>query len=183
MDQRVLLLVGIVVALIVLAVVLIAVTRKRRSRQLKEHYGLEYDRAVLQRGDTSKAEAELINREKRVHAFSIKNLSADARNRYAQDWAAVQRRFVDDPVLAVTEADALVNRVMIARGYPMADFEQRAADISVSYPGVVDNYRAARVIAQRHARGEAGTEDMRQAMVYYRSLFAELLDTSRSAAA
>jgi hypothetical protein len=95
----------------------------------------------------------------------------------------VQRRFVDDPAIAVGEADALVNSVMIACGYPMADFEQRAADISVSYPSVVENYRSARAIVQRHSRGESGTEDLRQAMVHYRSLFAELLDIPQSAAA
>ena len=183
MDQRVVIAIVIVVAVIVLAAILISLSRKRKSRLLREHFGSEYDRAVQQRGDPARAEAELINREKRVHSFSIKQLSPEARNTYAQEWAAVQRRFVDDPVLAVTEADTLVNRVMTARGYPMADFDQRAADISVSYPGLVDNYRAARAIALRHSRGEAGTEDMRQAMVHYRSLFAELLDMPRSAAA
>ena len=183
MDQNNVVLVVALVVVIGLAVLLVALYRKRRSSQLKEHFGTEYDRTVKERGDPAKAEAELINRERRVRGFSIKKLSPETRNYYSQEWAAVQRRFVDDPVMAVSQADALVNRLMVDRGYPMADFEQRAADISVSYPGVVDNYRAARTISQRHARGEAGTEDMRQAMVYYRSLFAELLETPRSAAA
>jgi FtsZ-interacting cell division protein ZipA len=183
MDQRVIVAIVIIVALIVLAAILVSLTRKRRSRQLKEHFGPEYDRLLQQRRDPARAEAELIDREKRVHRFSIKPLPADARNRYAEEWASVQRQFVDDPMIAVTNADALVNRVMSARGYPMADFEQRAADVSVNYPAVVQNYRSARTIMQRHSRGEAGTEDLRQAMVHYRALFAELLDIPKTAAA
>lgn len=183
MDQRVLIVIVVAIAVVVLAAILIVFSRRRRSTHLKEHFGAEYDRTVSQRGNPAKAEADLLDREKRVEKFAIKPMSAETRNQYSQEWAAVQRRFVDDPVLAVTEADTLVNRVMSARGYPTAEFEQRAADISVHYPRLVDNYRSARVIAQRHARGEAGTEDMRQAMVYYRSLFAELLDIPRSVAA
>jgi hypothetical protein len=165
-----------VVAVIVLAAILIAVMRKRRSDQLKERFGSEYERELRVRGDRSKAETELINREKRVHSFALKTLSPETRNRYAAEWSAVQRHFVDDPAVSVMEADSLVNQVMGARGYPMADFEQRAADISVTCPGVVQNYRSARAIVVRHGRSQAGTEDLRQAMVYYRSLFDELLD-------
>lgn len=183
MDQRTLLVIAVVVIAAIAVIALIIYFRRRRRQHLREHFGTEYDRVVQERGDLSKAEAELFRREKRVHSFSIKPLSREARSQYAEDWAAVQRHFVDDPTMAVTEADALVNRVMNARGYPMADFEQRAADISVTNPSVVENYRSARAIAQRHSRGEAGTEDLRQAMVHYRSLFADLLDTSRSAAA
>ena len=183
MDQRVVTIIVVAIVIIALVAILIAISRKRRSRHLREHFGTEYERALAQRGDSTRAEAELLDREKRVGKFPIKPLSTEARNQYAQEWAAVQRRFVDDPVMAVSEADALVNRVMSARGYPTADFDQRAADLSVNYPTLVENYRAARVIAQRHARGEAGTEDMRQAMVYYRSLFSELLDIPRSIAA
>jgi hypothetical protein len=130
---------------------------------------------VLERGDSAKAEKELINREKRVQSFTIKPLAPPARERFREEWTQVQNRFVDDPAGAVSEAGSLVSRVMAARGYPMADFEQRAADVSVSYPAVVQNYRAACVIVQRHGRGEAGTEDLRQAMVHYRTLFDELL--------
>jgi hypothetical protein len=180
MDQNTLVAILIAAAAIVV-VALVILSRKRRSQRLRERFGPEYDRAVQARGDATKAELELIKREERVHGLSIKPLSAEARAGYSREWSEVQRRFVDDPALAVTEADALVNRVMEGRGYPMADFDQRTADISVNYPGLVQNYRSARTIAQRHTRGEAGTEDLRQAMVHYRSLFDELLDTSKSA--
>lgn len=182
MDRNTLIAIVILAAVIVVAAIVIALYRRHRSQRLKEHFGLEYDRAVLQRGSQPKAELELLKREKRVHHFAIKGLAPATRDRYIEEWAAVQRRFVDDPALAVTEADALVNRVMNARGYPMAEFEQRAADVSVTYPEVVQNYRAARVIVMRHGRGDAGTEDLRQAMVHYRSLFDELLDLPNSAA-
>ncbi len=175
MDQRTLIVVLIVVGVVAIAAAMIVAYRKRRSQHLKLHFGSEYDRAVLERGDAAKAETELINREKRVHGFSIKELTPGARDRFAEEWAMIQSRFVDDPAIAVSEADSLVNRVMVARGYPMADFEQRAADVSVTYPAVVQNYRAACVIVRRHGRGDAGTEDLRQAMVHYRTLFDELL--------
>lgn len=182
MDHHTLIAIIILATVIVVAAIAIALYRKHRSQRLKEHFGLEYDRAVLRRGSQPKAELELIKREKRVHQFTIKALPPATRDRYIEEWAAVQRRFVDDPAMAVTEADALLNRVMNARGYPMADFEQRAADVSVTYPGVVQNYRAARALVVRHERGEASTEDLRQAMVHYRSLFDELLDLPKSAA-
>jgi FtsZ-interacting cell division protein ZipA len=180
MDQRTMIVVVIVVAVIAIAAIILVVSRKRRRENLKRHFGPEYDRAVLERGDAAKAETELINREKRVHSFSIKPLTPAMRDRFREEWRQIQQRFVDDPAIAVNEADSLVNRAMAARGYPVADFEQRAADVSVSYPSVVQNYRAARVVIQRHARGEAGTEDLRQAMVHYRSLFDELLGVSTS---
>jgi hypothetical protein len=179
MDQRTLVAIAVVVALIMIAAIVMILTRKRRSQHLKEHFGPEYDRAVMQRGDRTKAELELLNREKRVHSFSIKPLLPAARERFAEEWSAVQRRFVDDPAIAVNDADSLVSRVMAARGYPMADFEQRAADVSVSYPTVVENYRAARGIVLRYERSEASTEELRQAMVHYRSLFDELLDVDK----
>lgn len=183
MDQRNLLIVAVIVIAVIAIFAVIIFSRKRRRQHLRETFGSEYDRVVQQRGDQSRAEAELFNREKRVNSFSLKTLSRESRSQYAEEWAAVQRHFVDDPSMAVTEADALVNRVMSARGYPMADFEQRAADISVSHPAVVEKYRAARAIVHRHSQGEAGTEDLRQAMVHYRYLFAELLDTTKSVAA
>jgi hypothetical protein len=172
-----------VVALLIVAAIAVILFRKYRSRHLKEQFGPEYDRAVMQRGDRTKAELELINREKRVQRFSIKPLLPAARERFAEEWSSVQRRFVDDPAIAVTGADSLVNRVMAARGYPMADFEQRAADVSVSYPAVVENYRAARGIVVRDGRGVATTEELRQAMVHYRILFDELLDVGKPATA
>ncbi len=178
MDHTTLIAVVIVIAVVAIAAIIFAVSRKRRSETLKQHFGTEYDRAVMMRGDASKAEKDLIDREKRVHSLTIKPLNPTARDRFREEWMQIQNRFVDDPAVAVSQADSLVNRVMVARGYPMSDFEQRAADVSVSYPAVVQNYRAACVIVQRHARGEAGTEELRQAMVYYRSLFDELLGMS-----
>ena len=183
MDQQTLVALVIVVAVVVIAALVIVVYRRRRSQHLKQQFGAEYDRAVLERGNPAKAEVELINREKRVQSFSIKELSPTMRDQFRQDWIQVQNRFVDDPAIAVNEADTLVNRVMAARGYPMSDFEQRSADISVTYPAIVQNYRSARVIVQRHSRGQAGTEDLRHAMVHYRSLFDELLGVPNSAAA
>ena len=180
MDQKTAIAIVVVVALIAVAAVVVNFFRRRRSLQLREHFGPEYERTLRMRGDANKAEAELLSREKRVHGFPIRALSPAARTRYIEEWSGVQRRFVDDPAVAVTEADSLVNRVMTDRGYPMVDFEQRAADVSVTYPAVVQNYRAARNIVQRHWRGEAGTEDLRQSMVHYRSLFDELLDIPRS---
>ena len=121
----------------------------------------------------------LREREERVKKFSLRPLPPTDRERYASEWAAVQRRFVDDPSTAVTQADRLVTTVMAARGYPMTDAEQRAADLSVTYPNLVDNYRAARELTQRHAAGQSSTEDLRQAMVYFRSLFDELLEVPK----
>src|SRR5271170_4252578 len=164
--------IGVAVLIVIIALLII---RKRKSDQLKQHFGPEYDRVVQQHGGPRRAEAILAEREKRVEKFSIRALPAGERERFAEEWAGVQKRFVDDPSMAVTEADTLVTKVMAARGYPMGDFEQRAADISVNYPAVVQNYRAARVIVGRHSQGQSTTEDLRQAMVYYRSLFDELL--------
>jgi len=167
MDQQTLVALVVVVAVVVIAALIVIAYRRRRSQHLKQQFGAEYDRAVLERGDPAKAEVELINREKRVQSFSIKELNPTMREQFRQDWIQVQNRFVDDPAIAVSEADSLVNRVMATRGYPMSDFEQRAADISVTYPAI----------------GQAGTEDLRQAMVHYRSLFDELLGVPNSAAA
>jgi hypothetical protein len=178
MDTRILaFIVSGVVVLIVIAALL--AMRKRKSAQLKEHFGPEYDRVALEQGDARHAEAVLSQREKRVEKLSIHQLPGFQRDGYLQEWVAVQRRFVDDPSAAVTEADSLVTAVMTARGYPMSDFEQRAADISVNYPTAVHNYRSAREIVLRHAKGHSSTEDLRQAIVCYRSLFEELLDSPK----
>jgi len=178
MDQRMVIAIVIAVSLIVILIVAVTLVRKRRSRYLKEHFGPEYDRAIRERGNRAKAEIELLNREKRVHSFTIKPLLPAARDRFAEEWTAIQSRFVDDPGVAVSDADSLVNRVMTERGYPMANFEQRAADVSVTCPVVVQNYRAARAIVVRYERSEVSTEDLRQAMVHYRSLFEELLSVA-----
>lgn len=180
MDTRVLVPILIVVA-VVIVIAAVLLSRKRKSQHLKEHFGSEYDRTIQQRGDPRAAEAELASRERRVLGLAIHSLSPAARDKYAQEWSVVQRRFVDEPAAAVNDADSLVNRVMESRGYPMSDFEQRAADVSVTHPNVVQNYRAARNIVARHGRGESSTEDLRQAMVHYRSLFDELLETPKQA--
>lgn len=178
MDTRVLIaIIAVVVAIVIVAAVVIV--QRRKSERLREHFGPEYDRTVKLQGDTRRAETLLAQREKRVEKFSLRPLTSMDRERYAGQWAEIQRRFVDDPSIAVTQADELVTTVMTARGYPMGDFEQRAADISVNYPVVVQNYRAAREIAVRHNEGKSSTEDLRRAMVYYRSLFDELLDINK----
>jgi hypothetical protein len=178
MDPKILIPVIIVVAaLIVIAAVLI--TRQRKSKHLKQQFGPEYDRAVEQQGNARHAEVILLEREKRVEKFSLRPLPPSDRARYAEDWAAVQRRFVDDPSNAVNQADTLVNTVLAARGYPVGEAEQQAADISVNYPSLVENYRAARVVMLRHSQSQASTEDLRLAMVNFRSLFDELLETAK----
>ncbi len=178
MDPKILVPVVVAVVIIIVVAALFAV-RKRKSVQLKQRFGPEYDRLVQQNGGAAHAEDVLAEREKRVEKFSIRPLSPGDRDRYAQEWELVQRRFVDDPSMAVTEADNLVTAVMSARGYPMVDFEQRAADISVNHPAVVQNYRSAREIVLRHGKGRSTTEDLRQAMVYFRSLFEELLGSPK----
>jgi hypothetical protein len=167
----------VAIVAIFISVLIAFVMRRRKSRHLKQRFGLEYDRVVLeQQGDSRRAEAVLANREKRVHAFSLHALSAVHREDYWAEWMAVQRHFVDNPPAAVGAADRLIHRAMTDRGYPESDFEQRAADISVSHPTVVENYRVAHEIVARHRDGHATTEELRQVMVYYRSLFDALLE-------
>jgi FtsZ-interacting cell division protein ZipA len=175
MNQTELLVVIVVIAVIAVAGILFFAMRRRRSQNLRERFGPEYDRVVKQQGDPRKAEGVLEFREKRREKFTIRPLAAADRSSFALRWNEVQSRFVDDPRGAVTVAESLVSEVMQARGYPIGEFEQRAADISVDYPVVVENYRAAHAIAQRHSAGQASTEDLRQAMVHYRKLFQELL--------
>jgi FtsZ-interacting cell division protein ZipA len=171
----------IVVAIIViLLVALWWYSRRQRSVKLQEKFGSEYERTVAEKGDTRKAEDDLAARQKRVSKLEIRALAADERQRFNDEWRAVQARFVDDPSAAVGDADTLVGRVMEARGYPVGDFEQRAADVSVDYPTVVEHYRAAHAIALRHAQSQVSTEDLRQALVAYRALFAELLEEPRT---
>jgi hypothetical protein len=168
-----------IVAIVVIAAVAFLLARKRRTAALRERFGPEYERTVREHG--TKAESMLTQRVKRVEKFRIRELAADERERFVSEWRSVQTRFVDDPNGAVSSADDLVSRLMAARGYPMSDFDQRAADISVDHPRVVDNYRAGHEIALRHRRGEATTEDLRNALIYYRSLFDELLQTKTTA--
>lgn len=163
--------------LLALAITLIVWKQRsqRRSAALREHFGPEYERAVEQHGSRARAEKELELRHKRVEKLHIQQLSAEQCARFGSDWNEVQQRFVDDPTSAVSSADRLVKEVMNARGYPMSDFEQRVADLSVEHASVLNHYRAARDIAQASAKGEASTEDLRQAMVHYRALFTDLL--------
>lgn len=174
---------AIVIVAVLVALVLVYYTQRRRRAHLRGRFGPEYDRAVKESGDIRRAEETLAARERRVARLTIRPLSPEDQTRFAQGWGAVQNRFVDDPKGAVSAADRLVGEVMQARGYPLGDFDQRAADISVDHPHVVEHYRAARDIAQRHARGEASTEDLRQAFVHYRSLFSELLNVREPAVA
>ena len=163
---------GIVVVVLILAGLF--VFQKNQSRRLQQRFGPEYRRAVDELGRT-KAEAELKAREKRVQKLHIVPLAPAEVASFSEQWKGIQGRFVDNPKGAVVEADKLVRELMQRRGYPMGDFEQRTADISVDYPVVVENYRAAHEIAIRHNRGQASTEDLRKAMMHYRTLFEELL--------
>ncbi len=175
-------LIALAVLAVLLVIVAIALVRRARSRHLARHFGPEYHRAVEQMGSRGKAEAELAAREKRVRKLEIVPLQPHEAQRYRMEWQALQARFVDNPRTAVAEADLLVRDVMTHRGYPMGDFESRAADISVDHPVVVEHYRAAHEIAVRDRQGEADTEALRQALVHYRALFAELLEPPPAAA-
>ena len=168
----------ILVLVIVIAILVVVSARRRRSKRLlHDQLGPEYDRTVQAMGGEKKAQTELEERRKRVEALDIRPLSVSERERYLADWTAVQSKFVDEPGQAIVDADRLITQVMQTRAYPVSDFEQRAADISVSYPAVVSNYRAAREIAVKNEQGQADTEELRQAMIHYRSLFEELLGT------
>jgi hypothetical protein len=164
---------AIVVALVCLGAILFQ--RKHRTERLRNRFGPEYARAIEESGGQRKGEADLEKREKRVEAFAIRPLAASDRERYIASWHKIQTEFVDDPKNSVTQADQLLGDVMSTRGYTVSEFEQRSADISVDHPLVVENYRAAHEIAIRHAAGQASTEDLRQAMIHYRTLFGELV--------
>jgi hypothetical protein len=170
------LLIAILVVLVLLALLALVAGRQRRTRKLKDRFGPEYDRTVAESGDRRSAESELQERSLRRQRLHIVPLDPAARDRYVEAWHQTQARFVDEPVEATREADRLITSVMRERGYPIDDFEQRAADISVDHPQVVDDYRAAQAIAAANDRSEASTEDLRQALVHYRSLFEELLE-------
>jgi hypothetical protein len=172
----------IVAAVIVLAAIAVAVSRRRRSQQLQQRFGTEYQHVVTDTGSRRDAEQELESREKRRSELDIRPLDREARDDYAASWEEIQAAFVDSPSDAVGRADRLVHQVMSHRGYPVDDFEQRAADISVDHADVVSDYRAAHDISLRNDAGEASTEDLRLAMVHYRSLFSDLLvvETTRT---
>jgi hypothetical protein len=167
----------VLVALLLIGAIVWITMNRMRSQKLRQRFGPEYDRTIREEGSIRKAEAALEARARRVAKLDIRPLSPADADRFDSAWRAVQARFVDDPRGAVTEADRLVGELMAARGYPVGEFEQRVADISVDHPDVVVNYRAAREIAVLHAEGKANTEDLRQAMVHYRALFRDLLET------
>jgi hypothetical protein len=170
-------LVTILIVVAIAAVVFAAwmFVQKERTQKLRSKFGPEYDKAIGKHHDRSRAEAALEQRAKRVAEFHIRPLKNEERTRYAENWRAEQALFVDDPRAAVSHADALVQEVMKVRGYPVGDFEQNAADLSVDHPKVVENYRVAHAVAVRDGQGEGSTEDLRQAMVSYRELFEDLL--------
>jgi hypothetical protein len=166
---------------LILAIVLAAYLQHRKTRTLalKNRFGSEYDRAVVTHGSAQKAEAKLADRETRVEALKIRDLAPAERERFIIQWEGVQARFIDHPKAAVTEADDLVNALLLARGYPQTTFEQRAADVSVTYPRVMENYRLANDVAARHGRLDATTEELRTAMIQYRAIFDELLQPQK----
>ena len=173
------------IAIVAVAVILIAVVAwlaygSNRTKRLRERFGPEYDAVLKRHGSKAKAEAELLRRQKRVERFEIVPLAPADVTRFSQSWTRLQGSFVDDPKGVLIEADRLVRDLLLKRGYPVADFELRAADISVDHPVVVNNYRAAQRIVSLDQRGEATTEDLRKAVVHFRALFDELLGTSNA---
>jgi len=169
--------IAIIVAIIVLVVgAIIAVYfQRRRTEKLRLRFGPEYERSIAESGDRRRAEAQLEKRAERVEKYHLRPLTADDRSRFTEQWDRVQAHFVDAPAGAVAEADQLLGDIVATCGYPMGDFEQRAADISVDHPVVVQNYRSAHDIAIRQAKGQASTEDLRRAMIHYRALFEDLV--------
>lgn len=177
------LILGIVAVLALLALAAWFFSRRKQSYRLAQRFGPEYGHTVDELGSRTKAEAELKARESRVERLIIVALTHTDAARFSQAWSDLQGRFVDDPKGAVVQADQLVRELMGKRGYPVADFERRAADISVDHPAVVDHYRAAQAIALRDTRGEADTEELRKAVVHYRALFDDLLEVIKPEAA
>ncbi len=173
----------VIAVVVVVAIVLVAALVARpamRRRRLKETFGSEYDRTVEDKGDVRSAEEELTSRQRRHQEFELSPLSEEHRQRYQQDWSAVQEEFVDSPKAAVDKADQLIGLVMSDRGYPSGDFDQQAADLSVEHSDVLGHYRKAHTTAQRTETDPASTEDLREAMVHYRTLFEDLVDHATS---
>lgn len=170
--------IAVVLVLVIIGAIMgVNFSRHQHSKRLQDQFGPEYDHTVQTLGGEKKANTELEDRKKHIESLDIHSLSGGYRQRYLTDWAEVQSKFVDEPGQAIVEADRLIMEVMQLSGYPVSDFEQRAADISVTHPALVSNYRAARVIALKNEQHQADTEELRQAMIFYRSLFEELLAT------
>jgi hypothetical protein len=164
-----------VAVIVAVGAVLWLYSNKRRTKELRSKFGPEYGRLARAQGDTAKAEQLLQERAQRVKKLDIKPLTEQQRNSFADEWEHTQAQFVDDPTAAVTRADALVQEVMTVRGYPVTDFDQRVADVSVDHPAVAQNYRLGHAIALQHEREDVGMEKLRAAMLHYRALFADLL--------
>ncbi|MEY9212677.1 hypothetical protein [Thermobifida halotolerans] len=176
MDTGLIIGLAVFLGLVVIAVAAVFAFREpRRGSHLKQRFGPEYDREVQRHGSRRRAEHELRERERRHSALDLRDLTPEERARYEEEWTRTQERFVDDPVTAVADADRLMSRVMADRGYPVDDSRQQAADLSVEHADVIDDYRRAHASAERGRSGEATTEELRDAMVRYRALFAELL--------
>jgi hypothetical protein len=177
------------VGLAIVAIIVVALAagvfwrnhRRQQRRELAKKFGPEYDRLLHEKGSATLAERELEARTKRVHQLSIKELSDGERRTFFEAWRQTQERFVDTPLLAVRSAHDLVQQVMRARGYPVDEFEQRIADLSVDHAGVVEHYRAAHALHEQNQRAQANTEELRQAMMHYRALFADLLGAAERA--
>jgi hypothetical protein len=169
----------VIVLAIVVAIFGYLIYRKSRTHAFRTRFGPEYDRAVMTHGSSRKAEAKLADRETHVKTLELRDLGTTERERFVADWQVVQARFVDHPKSAVNEADELISMLLVARGYPKGSFDQRAADISVSYPRVMEDYRLANGIAVRPGRADASTEELRTAMIQYRNIFDELVQAQK----
>jgi hypothetical protein len=168
---------GVLVVVLIVGTVLgvFIERRKKKTQALRNRFGTEYDRAVSVHGSEQKAEAKLADRETRVEKLNIRDLTLTERSRFLAEWQAVQSRFVDHPKGAVTEADELVSSLLLAKGYPVSAFDQRAADISVGHPVLMESYRSAHAVAVRNGPVQATTEELRTAMIHYRAIFDELV--------
>ena len=171
---------AVIAVVLLVAVVGFSARRRKRTERLKGRFGPEYERAVDKAGDERAAENELVARERRRQKLDVVALAPEARAKYAEHWRTVQTAFVDSPSSAVGDADRLVTAVMRERGYPIDDFERRAADISVDHPNVVEHYRAAHALHLAQEHGDIGTEAQREAFVHYRALFDKLLERDRA---
>ena len=172
-----------IAVIVVLAIVAYTALQARKRKELKETFGPEYDRAISDAPTRKEAETELQERKERREQFAIRPLAPAARNAYLQQWQQTQARFVDDPQGAINEADDLIQQVMRERGYPVENFDQRAADLSVDHGDVVDHYREGHAIARRNVHGDADTEELRQAFKHYKALFEDLLESRERAEA
>jgi type II secretory pathway pseudopilin PulG len=172
----------IMLVVIAAAILLMVIARRNKTKKLQSQFGSEYDHTLEMMGGKKKGQSELEARQKHIKTLNIRPLTLPERGRYLADWTALQSKFVDEPGQAVIDADHLIMEVMQLRDYPLSDFDQRAADISVTHPGLVGNYRSARAIAVKNEQKQANTEELRQAILFYRSLFDELVGKGTPAA-